>query len=366
MEYWTLTVASPRGSADFAARAEAAGWHGMLVVDSQNLSGDPYVALAMAATTTATLGLGTGVTNHVTRHPAVTASAIASIQKLSNGRACLGIGRGDSALAHLGHAPGRLGAFEKTIQALQIYLAGGAVAFSDSGVADDVAPPVADLHLADTPHESRIAWLNRDRQAADLGSVDKVSADKVSVEVAATGPKVIGIAARHADRIMFTLGADVERLEWGIATAREAAIAYGRDPAQLRFGAYINLACHPQIEVARSLTRGGLTTFARFSVMHGPIAGPVQAADAKVLEQLHDTYNMKQHTRGDSPQAQVLTAEFIDRFAVVGDVAACQVRIAELAALGIDKLAISGPTFTAKSAAAQQAAELLQTQILAR
>ena len=83
MEYWTLTVASPRGSADFAARAEAAGWHGMLVVDSQNLSGDPYVALAMAATTTTTLGLGTGVTNHVTRHPAVTASAIASIQKLS-------------------------------------------------------------------------------------------------------------------------------------------------------------------------------------------------------------------------------------------------------------------------------------------
>lgn len=361
MQYWTLTVASPRRSADFAARAEAAGWHGMLVVDSQNLSGDPYVALAMAATTTSTLGLGTGVTNHVTRHPAVTASAIASIQKLSNGRACLGIGRGDSALAHLGHAPGRLGAFEKTIQALQIYLAGGAVAFSDSGVAEDLAPPVADLHLADTPQESRIAWLSRD---AERASADKVSVDKVSVEVAATGPKVIGIAARHADRIMFTLGADVERLEWGIATAREAAIAHGRDPAQLRFGAYINLACHPQIEVARSLTQGGLTTFARFSVMHGPIAGPVQAADAQVLEQLHDTYNMKQHTRGDSPQAQVLTAEFIDRFAVVGDVATCRARIAELGALGIDKLAISGPTFAAKSAAAQHAARLLETEIL--
>ncbi len=73
MEYWTLTVASPRGSAEFAQRAEAAGWDGMMVVDSQNLSGDSYVALTMAATTTNSLGLGTGVTNNVTRHPAVTA-----------------------------------------------------------------------------------------------------------------------------------------------------------------------------------------------------------------------------------------------------------------------------------------------------
>ncbi|PON13864.1 hypothetical protein C2W62_32110 [Candidatus Entotheonella serta] len=102
MQFWTLTVSSPRGSAAFAERAENAGWHGMLVVDSQNLSGDSYVALAAAATGSSKLGLATGVTNSVTRHPAVTAGAIASIQKLSGGRAVLGIGRGDSALAHLG------------------------------------------------------------------------------------------------------------------------------------------------------------------------------------------------------------------------------------------------------------------------
>ena len=102
MQLWVLGVASPRGSKAFAQQAEQAGWHGLLVVDSQNLSGDSYVALTMAATGTSTLGLGTGVTNNATRHPAVTAGAIASIQKISEGRACLGIGRGDSALAHLG------------------------------------------------------------------------------------------------------------------------------------------------------------------------------------------------------------------------------------------------------------------------
>lgn len=67
MKFWLNGVASPRGSARTAAAVEKAGWDGFLVVDSQNLSGDPYVALAMAATTTSRLGLGTGVTNCVTR-----------------------------------------------------------------------------------------------------------------------------------------------------------------------------------------------------------------------------------------------------------------------------------------------------------
>ena len=110
MQLWMTTVAAARGAARTAQEIEAAGWDGMLVVDSQNLSGDPYVALAMAATGTTRLGLGTGVTNSVTRHAAATATAITSVNRVSNGRAVLGIGRGDSALAHLGRAPARLAA----------------------------------------------------------------------------------------------------------------------------------------------------------------------------------------------------------------------------------------------------------------
>jgi 5,10-methylenetetrahydromethanopterin reductase len=49
-EYWTHATASPRAIIKQAAAIEQAGWDGLCVVDSQNLSGDPYVALAMAAT----------------------------------------------------------------------------------------------------------------------------------------------------------------------------------------------------------------------------------------------------------------------------------------------------------------------------
>ena len=140
MQLWTTTVASPRATARTAREREAAGWDGMLVVNSQNLSGDPYVALAMAATATTRLSLGTGVTNNVTRHAAVTACSIASIQRLSDGRAVLGIGRGDSALAHLGRAPSRLAPFECHVRQLQAYLRGDAVLFDDIDIADHRCP----------------------------------------------------------------------------------------------------------------------------------------------------------------------------------------------------------------------------------
>ena len=52
MDVWTQFAASPRGIVKVAQDAEAKGWDGLSVVDSQNLSGDPFVALAMAGAAT--------------------------------------------------------------------------------------------------------------------------------------------------------------------------------------------------------------------------------------------------------------------------------------------------------------------------
>jgi 5,10-methylenetetrahydromethanopterin reductase len=316
------TVASARGAARTAQETEAAGWDGMLVVDSQNLSGDPYVALALAASATRRIGLGTGVTNSVTRHAAATATAITSVNRVSNGRAVLGIGRGDSALAHLGRAPARLGQFERYLKQLQAYLRGEAVSFDDIDIPHDVAPPMSGLHLHDAPPASRIAWI--------------ADGAKVPVEVAASGPKVIALAALHAERVMFALGADLERLSWGIGLARKMRKEAGLDPDGIAFGAYVNLGCHSDIGAARSLVRGGLTTFARFSVMHGKTNVPTSSGDREVLEALHSNYDMKAHTRGDSRQATTLTDDFVDRFAIVGSPDRCIERLQSLAKLGLD------------------------------
>jgi 5,10-methylenetetrahydromethanopterin reductase len=164
----------------------------------------------------------------------------------------------------------------------------------------------------------------------------------VPLEVAATGPRVIGIAARHADRVMFSLGAEAERLAWGIETARRARQVAGLDPDAITFGAYLNCACHRRVEVARETVRGGVTTHARFSVMHGEVAGPASVEERAVLAAVHDHYDMRAHTRSDSPQAAFVTPEFIDRFAIVGSPDECIGRFGRLAELGISKFVLSG------------------------
>lgn len=56
-----------------------------------------YVTLAMIAAETESIKIGPGVTNPYVRNPAITASVIATIDELSNGRATLGMGPGDKA-----------------------------------------------------------------------------------------------------------------------------------------------------------------------------------------------------------------------------------------------------------------------------
>lgn len=350
MQLWTLTHPRPGNALSVARRAEAAGWHGMLVVDSQNLAADSYVGLAFAAAGTERIGLGTGVTNTVTRHPAVTASAAMAVQDASNGRMFLGIGRGDSALAHLGRSPARFAGFERYIDVLQRYLRGEAVAFEDIPMADDIALPVADLDLADHPDASRIRWFKSD-------------VVKVPVEVAATGPKVIAMAGRLADRVMFTLGAVEERLRWGMDLARTERASAGLS-GEVAFGAYVNLVCHEDRATARNLVRGGLTTFARFSVMHGSVAGPADAREQAVLNSLHDGYDMKAHTRADSSQAGLLDDEFVDRYAIAGPPDYCIERLLALQGLGIDKVAVSGPTAGTDAGEARRAMALLDEAVV--
>ena len=329
MKLWTIMTSSPRSAARRAERAEQEGWHGLGVTDSQNLAGDAWVALTAMAGATERLELGTSVTNPVTRHPAVTAAAAQSLAVIAGGRVTVGIGRGDSALAHLGRAPAPVELFERYLHTLRTYLRGGSVEFDELGFSDATAPDVATLGLADTPEASRLAWRRDDDPL-------------VTVEVAATGPKVIGAAARSADRVVFALGADTDRLRWGIETARSARVEADLDPDGLELAAYINMVSHPDIEIARELVAGGLTTFARFSVMHGSVQGPVDDGQRQVMERLHASYDMKHHTRTGSDQTRALTPSFIDRYSIVGPPAHCVARLQELEALGIEKVVVVG------------------------
>ena len=332
LEVWTLSVPLPKLSAELAARAEAAGFDGIAFTDSQNLTGDPFVGLALAATATTRIGLATGVTNPVTRHPAATASAIATVHALSGGRAVLGIGRGDSALFQIGLEPAPLDVFASFLARLATYLRGGSVELE--GFA------------------SRLRWL------------DALKLPPVPVDVAATGPRVIELSARIADRITFAVGASPERIQWGIAKARAARAAAGLDPDALAFGAYVNVAPHPDVSVARELVRGGVGTFAHFSGMAGSSADGVAAADRAVFTGIHARYEREAHTLGRARHAKALEPAFLDRFAVVGPPKDCVARLRELVDAGARKLIVTGASFDADRDEGLRSRTLFEQEVL--
>ena len=87
-QVWMHGFPVPGRTAHLARQAEDLGFDGLLLADSQNLVGDPFVELGVAAGATSRIGLGTGIVNLVTRHPAVVAAAITSVQVESGAARC--------------------------------------------------------------------------------------------------------------------------------------------------------------------------------------------------------------------------------------------------------------------------------------
>jgi 5,10-methylenetetrahydromethanopterin reductase len=244
----------------------------------------------------------------------------------------LGIGRGDSSLAHLGLAPASVAHLARYVQVLRSYLHGEAVDY------DALAPfapqgghrSVDGLGLAAVPDGSRLGWL-------------RGSLPPVPVEVVGTGPAVLGVGGKYADRAMVAVGADPDRVKWAIEVVR-AARAESGIAAPIAIGAFVNVVAHPDVDVARSLVAGGVASVARFSVMHGTVSVPATDSQREVLAGVHRSYDMTAHTRTGASHTAALTAEFIDQFSIAGPAGHCIDRLTELTALGVDRFVVMGPT----------------------
>jgi len=125
---WPFSGTTLAPVVELAKFADAHDFDSVYVGDSQMLWNDVWVALGMCAMATSRVRLGPGVTNTVTRHPAVTANAIMSVNMASNGRAVLGVGAGDSAVRTAGLSPARLGGIRNALVYMRALLTGKEVA----------------------------------------------------------------------------------------------------------------------------------------------------------------------------------------------------------------------------------------------
>lgn len=299
-------------------RFEAAGVAGVSFSDSQNLWFDTWVALTVAARETDRIKLGPIVTSPMTRHPAVTAGAAASANEVAEGRLVLGVGRGDSAHAYLGHALTPYDQFRHWLVRVQAYLRGEAVEF-DPRYRPEV-PPLADLGYADAPTASKIQWLPTERP-------------KVPVVVATSGPRVLRLAAAETEGAVLGMGCNHERLAGAIGTARTAAADAGNDDFTLM--AIVPVVPHPDPETALRIGRSIAQTMARWSVMDGGNRDMDPAKRAQA-EQARAAYDMNRH--GSGGQAGDVPDEMARDYAVFGTPDQCIEQLEALGALGLDRI----------------------------
>lgn len=189
------------------ADAERAGFDVAWLPDSQFLWRDVWACMALAATCTDRIVLGTCVTNLQTRDSSVTAAAAVTLEELAPGRTILGIGSGDSAVKTLGHRPSRLAEMRAGIDLIRRLTLGETVSFDG--------------------REMRL------HTAAETG---------IPIYVAANGPKALALAGELGDGVITAAGIEPDLV--GLLRERVAAGAEpaGRsvDDLELCFGTF----CH--------------------------------------------------------------------------------------------------------------------------
>ena len=118
--------------AAFVRECEAAGFDGVGLLDSQMLERDVFVSMAAALQATEHIRVASAVTNPITRHPSVIASAAQTVSEIAPGRAQIWIGRGYSSTATVGLKPATVRQMRNAIVTMKELMAGDTVQFGDA------------------------------------------------------------------------------------------------------------------------------------------------------------------------------------------------------------------------------------------
>ncbi len=293
-----------RRTTDLARRAEANGFTYGWLWDSHVLWREPYVLLTLMAQATERMRLGTCVTNPATREPSVTASTLAVLNEVSQGRMDLGIGRGDSARRVLGKPPTTIRTLEEAIGVIRDLVEGRMVTYE--GV--EISLPWAG------------GWT-------------------LPVWVAGYGPMALAMTGRAADGVILQL-ADPDLIRWFVSQVREAEAGAGRAPGSVRVQAAAPAHLGPR-EEGRERTRW-FPALVGNHVVDLVNRYPREQLPAALTGYVRDRagYDYLHHAEVGSDNAAFVDDEVTDRFCVLGEAEEHIARLRELADAGVDQLNI--------------------------
>jgi 5,10-methylenetetrahydromethanopterin reductase len=189
-------VDDPASFGELARWIESLGYDDLWLTDSSLHAGEVYVYASLALAATTTLRVGTAVTNPITRHPAITANAAATLARLAPGRFVCGIGVGDAPLPEIGLKLAKVDTLIGSVELMRRLWAG------------------------ETLNERVLRWEFANARL-------KVAPGPIAVHWSASGPRTLEAAGEHADGVIQLAGLFPE----GVAFAREA-IDRGRARSQ--------------------------------------------------------------------------------------------------------------------------------------
>jgi 5,10-methylenetetrahydromethanopterin reductase len=137
----------------FIVHAENLGYDYCWATDSQLIRSNPWAVLALAATQTRRIRLGTGLAIAGLRLAPVAANGIATINRLAPGRTFLGIGTGNTAMRTMGQAPMRFKPFAEYVRVVRGLLKGEQVDYTLNGRTHAIKFDNLHLGIVDIEHE---------------------------------------------------------------------------------------------------------------------------------------------------------------------------------------------------------------------
>lgn len=278
---------------------EELGFDFVGLADVQTLWPDLYAVLALAAAATKRIHLGPWVTNPVTRHPTVTANAIATLDEISGGRTFLGIGNGDGSVRTIGVRPAKFAELADTVRVIYELSRGR-----------EVETPTGRWKLGTARGQVTIYWAAADARSMTWGG-------RCSDGVIVSGwllPELLDRARGHI-----------------LEGVRDA----GRDPGEvaaiLNTGLSIDEDRPRAIErakpyVARALARSSSTWLPDWS-----------EDDMKRFRSQYDYYH---HFRADHELAALVPEAMVQRKAVAGTPAECATLMRTVFERGFTKIAL--------------------------
>ena len=305
---------------------------------------DAFAVLSAVATVTRRAALGIGVTNPYSRHPNMLAASVATLDRLSHGRAILGLGRGQPEWHRdaLGVDTGDpLAVLAETIALLREWW----------------RPP----HRTSSPGGAHFAVRDWERVVHPLR-------ERVPIYLAAAGPRALTFAGADCDGVIFNILTSEDALRAAIPHVRAVAAAAGRDPRALAFVLRTSVAIVEGPDAERRALDRAKTLFALIATLPG--MGQLVRSEGFDVAAILREVKAVLHTdeilaagggfpalRRDADLAAARAAipdALIRRLTIVGSLADVRARLRTLAAIGVTHVGVSAPREASSAAAWRQ------------